>query len=69
MESAASPYHDLGPVLPPAALVRPVAREVLALAQRAVEFSAAGPRQDLAAALVQFERIRALLGGEERRDG
>lgn len=38
------------------------AREIVALAQVALECSADTPRADLARALAQFDRIRAILG-------
>jgi len=56
---------DLGPQLPPRALVHAQARELRALAERALEFSAIGPRGDLGVALRQFDRMRALLGGAD----
>jgi hypothetical protein len=43
-------------------LVHANACEVRALAVRAVEFAGTGPTADLALALRQFDRIRALLG-------
>lgn len=55
--------------LPPQFVVRQQARELLALAQRAVEFSGNGPTHDLQAALRQFERARALLGNGETGAG
>jgi len=38
------------------------AREIVALAQVALECAADGPRADLPRALAQFDRIRAILG-------
>jgi len=55
--------------LPPRYVVRQQAMELLALAQRAVEFSGNGPTHDLQAALRQFERARALLGVGEQGGG
>ncbi len=52
---------DLGPVLPSRASVEMLAREIQALAARAVEFAGNGPTAEYALALKQFERIRALL--------
>lgn len=53
---------ELGPVLPSKAAVFMQARELQALAARAVEFAGTGPTADLAAALQQFDSMRAILG-------
>lgn len=53
---------EIGPVLPSKASVRMQARELRVLADRAMEFAGNGPTADLRAALIQFERARALLG-------
>lgn len=53
---------DIGPVLPPRAVVRDMARELQVLATRAVEFSGTGPTADLQAALRQLDAMRAVLG-------
>ena len=54
---------DLGPALPPRLQVHAQAVELRVLADRAAEFSGTGPTRDLALALRQFERMRAILGG------
>lgn len=54
---------ELGPVLPSRLAVYERARELQALADRAVEFSGTGRTADLALALKQFERMKAVLGG------
>jgi hypothetical protein len=54
---------DLGPVLPSRVAVHATAREMQALAQRAVEFSGTGTTADLVLALRQLDRMRAILGG------
>ncbi len=56
---------DLGPVLPSRLAVLAQARELKALADRAVEFSGSGPTADLTLALAQLERMRAVLGVKE----
>lgn len=61
-DAARSTYADLGPVLPSRADVHHRARELQALAARAVEFSGGGPTADLALALRQFDAMRAVLG-------
>lgn len=53
---------DLGPSLPSRGSVHARARELLVLAQRAVEFSTPGPRCDLVLAQRQFDTIRGLVG-------
>jgi hypothetical protein len=53
---------ELGPVLPPSRVVQAHARELKALAARALEFSSEGPCYDLALAVKQFAAMRALLG-------
>jgi hypothetical protein len=55
---------DLGPVLPSRASIHASARELQALADRAVEFSGTGRTADLALALKQFERMKAVLGDD-----
>lgn len=57
-----STFADLGPVLPSRCAVHARARELQALAARAVEFSGTGPTADLSVALRQFETMRAILG-------
>jgi len=54
--------HEIGPVLPSRSSVMLQAVELRVLAARAVEFAGDGPTADLSAALVQFDRMRALLG-------
>lgn len=61
-DAARSAYHDLGPGLPSRVTVHVQARELLALAQRAVEFSGRGQTADLSLALAQLEAMRAVLG-------
>ena len=62
--NAPSPFMaDLGPVLPPRLQVYATAVEVQALARIAVEASLAGPGCDLARALAQLDKCRAVLGG------
>lgn len=56
---------ELGPVLPPRSDVHHRARELQALAARAVEFSGCGPTADLQLALRQFDAMRAVLGGSD----
>lgn len=53
---------DLGPVLPSRVAVHQQAREIVELGRLAMEFTALGPMCDLRRALVQLDRIRALLG-------
>lgn len=53
---------DLGPALPSRAGVLAMSRELVVLARRAEEFAGTGPTRDLAAALKQFDRMRAILG-------
>lgn len=59
-------FADLGPVLPSRVTVHVQARELRDLAQRAVEFSTPGRTLDLAAALLQLDRMRAILGTGEK---
>lgn len=55
---------ELGPVLPSRTAVYQRARELEALAKRAVEFAARRrDRHGLELALTQFDRMRAVLGG------
>lgn len=58
----ASAPANIGPTLRPRLLVLQDARELAALAARAVEFAGTGPSADLALAERQFERMRAILG-------
>jgi hypothetical protein len=60
--SASPARSDTGPVLPPRSAIQAQARELKALAMRAEEFAGGGPTANLAAALLQFERMRAILG-------
>lgn len=53
--------QDLGPQLPSRTAVYIQATELHALARLAVEFSSAGPSLDIPRALVQFDRMRAIL--------
>ncbi len=55
-------FQDIGPTAPPRWQVYTAARELQALAVRAVELSTAGPRCDVAEAERVLARARALLG-------
>lgn len=55
---------DLGPVLPPRAVVWDRAKQIEQLAARAKMLATPGPRADLGQAMKQFDHIRALLGEE-----
>lgn len=58
------PFRDIGPAAPSRGKVHSMAREVLALAQIAVEASMQGPRCDVRRAERKLGEIRAMLGGE-----
>lgn len=60
---------ELGPGLPPKAQVWSQARELRALAERAMEFAGNGPTADLALALRQFDSMRAVLGCDMPKGG
>lgn len=57
-------FRDIGPAAPSRGKVHQLAREVLALAQIALDASAQGPRCDVRRAEGKLREIRALLGGE-----
>lgn len=59
-----SVQSDIGPNGVPRWRVYQQAREIAALAAVALECSASGPRQDVARAMAQLDRIRAVLGHE-----
>lgn len=54
--------EELGPVLPSRVAVHQQAREIVELGRLAMECSMLGPTCDLRRALVQMDRIRALVG-------
>jgi hypothetical protein len=55
-------YDDLGPVLPPRAVVHGRAREIETLARIAADCSISGPQCDLPRATQLLRRIGALAG-------
>jgi hypothetical protein len=61
-----SESHSIAPALPSRSAVNFQARELAVLANRAIEFSTAGRGADLSAALLQLERMRAVLGDGQK---
>ena len=57
-----SVQSEIGPNGQPRWKIYQQARELAALASLAAECAASGPRQDVARALAQFDRMRAILG-------